>query len=143
MHLVYQGLVNKVSITNLTLQNIKFALILRRHSYTRQILSLTCGLSQAWKQTSIFKRNGNCIIRVAYQLLLLIELYAGYVFGLIEHDFIRKIINVFELGCLVTISPWDPALTQLMLKCSSHLAHSDPSYFSWWCIYIDSHYGRS
>ena len=143
MHLVYKGLVHKVSIANLTLQNIKFALILRRHSNTRQILSLISCLGQAWKQTGIFKRISNGIIWVIYQLLLVIILYARNVFRLIEHDFIGEIIYIFELACLFPVSPWDSALTQFMLKGSSHLAHSYTCYSCWRRIYIDSHYGRS
>jgi hypothetical protein len=76
-------------------------------------------------------------------LLLLIELYARYILGLVEHDFIGEIVDVFELASLIAISPWDSALTQFVLKGSGHLAHPNAGYSCWWWIYIDSHNGSS
>ncbi len=69
----------------------------------------------------------------------MIELHARYVFGLVEHDFICEIIDVFELASLVPVSSWDTTLTQFMLKGSGHLAHSISGNSCWWRIYIDPH----
>ena len=139
MHLIHQGLIYEVSIANLAFQYIKLALILIGNTDARQVLCLVCSLSQTWKQTGIFKRSGQGIVWICKQLLLLVELYAGYIFRLAQHDFMCEVIDIFESASIFSISPWNPALTQFVLKSCSHLTHTYTSNPCWWRINIDSH----